>query len=52
VNQDAPAGKLAQMQAHGATVIRIPDFVTEPAVTSQVFAALRGRRRRLGSRAQ
>src|SRR3954447_26279163 len=33
VNQDAPAGKLAQMQAHGATVIRIPAFVTDPAVT-------------------
>ena len=41
VNQDAPAGKLAQMQAHGATVIRIADFVTDPAVTGQVFAALR-----------
>jgi threonine synthase len=41
VNQDAPAGKLAQMQAHGAQVIRIPAFVTDPAVTESVFAALR-----------
>ena len=40
VNADAPAGKLAQMQAHGARVMRIPGFVTDPAVTEQVFAQL------------
>ncbi|MBI4908741.1 MAG: PLP-dependent lyase/thiolase [Acidobacteria bacterium] len=34
VNADAPAGKLLQMQAHGATVIRIPAF------TPEVFAIL------------
>ena len=41
VNEDAPAGKLVQMQAHGATVIRIPAFVTDPRVTESVFATLR-----------
>lgn len=41
VNQDAPSGKLAQMQGHGAQVIRIPAFVTDPAVTESVFAVLR-----------
>jgi threonine synthase len=40
VNADAPSGKLAQMQAHGARVVRIPAFVSEPAVTEEVFAQL------------
>ena len=40
VNATAPAGKLQQMLAHGATVIRIPDFVTSPEVTAAVFAEL------------
>lgn len=40
VNSDAPAGKLAQMRAHGAEVLRIPRFVTDPAVTTDVFATL------------
>ncbi len=40
VNHDAPAGKLAQMQAHGATVLRVCDFVSNPAVTERVFASL------------
>jgi threonine synthase len=40
VNAGAPAGKLAQMQAHGARVMRIPAFVTDPAVTEHVFAQL------------
>jgi threonine synthase len=40
VNEDAPAGKLAQMQAHGAQVIRIAEFTKDPDVTSQVFAHL------------
>jgi threonine synthase len=41
VNHDAPAGKLTQMQAHGAQVIRIHDFVSDPAVTGRVFDSLR-----------
>jgi threonine synthase len=41
VDEDTPAGKLAQMQAHGARVIRIRDFTRDPAVTGQVFAQLR-----------
>jgi threonine synthase len=40
VNADAPSGKLLQMQAHGAKVLRIPEFVTSPEVTQQVFAQL------------
>jgi threonine synthase len=40
VNQDAPAGKLAQMQAHGALVLRIPDFASHPGVTDAVFGTL------------
>jgi len=40
VNADAPSGKLIQMQAHGATLIRIADFVTSPDVTQAVFATL------------
>jgi threonine synthase len=41
VNEDAPAGKLAQMQAHGAQVLRIPHFVNDPRVTEAVLATLR-----------
>jgi len=41
VNQDAPEGKLAQMRAHGAIVIRIPQFVTSPKITEAVFSQLR-----------
>lgn len=41
VNLEAPEGKLAQMRAHGARVIRIPEFVTSPVVTESVFAQLR-----------
>lgn len=40
VNQNAPAGKLAQMQAHGARVLRVRDFTSSPDVTLQVFAIL------------
>lgn len=40
VNQDAPSGKLAQMQAHGAQVIRVPGFVVDAQVTSSVFSLL------------
>ena len=41
VNADAPAGKLMQMRAHGATVVRIPEFASRPEVTTGVFAQLR-----------
>lgn len=40
VNSDVPSGKLLQMQAHGARLIRIPQFVTQPEVTQSVFATL------------
>ena len=40
-NADAPAGKVMQMRAHGATVVRIPGFAVDPAITDNVFAALR-----------
>jgi len=40
VNQDAPAGKLQQMQAHGAQVLRIPHFAANPEVTTAVFETL------------
>jgi threonine synthase len=41
VNEDAPSGKLIQMQAHGAKVVRIPAFVSNAEVTSSVFETLR-----------
>ena len=40
VNEDAPSGKLIQMQAHGAKVVRIPEFVSNAEVTSSVFETL------------
>jgi threonine synthase len=40
VNDSVPAGKLLQMQAYGAQVFRIKDFVTLPDVTRRVFARL------------
>jgi threonine synthase len=40
VNAAAPAGKLAQMQAHGARIVRVAGFVIDPAVTQRVFACL------------
>lgn len=40
VNADAPSGKLIQMQAHGASAVRIPGFVTSSEVTQSVFAQL------------
>lgn len=40
-NADAPAGKVMQMRAHGATVARIPGFAVDPAITDAVFASLR-----------
>jgi threonine synthase len=41
VNHDAPAGKLAQMQAHGAVVLRITNFAHDALVTRRVFEVLR-----------
>jgi threonine synthase len=40
VNADAPAGKLAQMQAHGAHVLRVPGFVSDSGITASVFDGL------------
>jgi len=40
VNQYAPAGKLMQMQAHGARLFRVKDFITSPIVTAQVYERL------------
>lgn len=40
VNEDAPAGKLAQMQAHGAKIFRVKEFITSAAVTENVFQIL------------
>jgi threonine synthase len=37
---EAPAGKVTQMRAHGATVVRIPGFSLDAAVTAAVFADL------------
>jgi threonine synthase len=41
VAPEAPAGKLAQMRAHGATVVRVPGFTTDAGVTDRVMRALR-----------
>jgi threonine synthase len=40
VNENAPAGKLEQMQAHGAHVFRVRGFITSPSVTTGVFDCL------------
>jgi threonine synthase len=40
VNEFAPAGKLQQMQAHGARIFRVRDFVTVPEVTERVYQRL------------
>jgi len=40
VNQQVPAGKLEQMQAHGARVFRVRDFTTSPTVTQNIFRRL------------
>jgi len=39
-NSDSAAGKLAQMQAHGASVLFVPDFATSPWVTKCTFEVL------------
>ncbi len=41
-NADAPVGKVMQMRAHGATVVRIPGFAADPRTTDEVFATLQG----------
>ena len=41
VNEDAPAGKLEQMQAHGARIFRVKGFGTSPEVTERVFETLK-----------
>ncbi len=48
VNNDAPAGKLAQMQAHGARVLRVEGFASLPDVTQRVFSDLQSMSRELG----
>ena len=40
VNEHAPAGKLEQMQAHGAKVFRVRGFITSPEVTTKVLEGL------------
>lgn len=42
VGERTPAGKLAQMRAHGALVVRVADFGSSPDVSDQVSAALCG----------
>ena len=42
VNADAPAGKLAQMRAHRARVLRDRGFAVDATVTERVFSVLRG----------
>jgi threonine synthase len=49
VNEHAPAAKLAQMQAHGARVLRVRDFVTSASVTQEVYAELDRASRRYGA---
>jgi threonine synthase len=49
VNEHAPAGKLAQMQAHGARVIRVPGFVTSPDTTTHVYSVLERVSRKTGA---
>jgi threonine synthase len=45
---EAPAGKVTQMRAHGATVVRIPGFSVDAGVTAAVFADLDRWRTALG----
>ena len=41
VSPEAPVGKVAQMRAHGACVVRVPGFTVDAGVTDRVMAALR-----------
>jgi threonine synthase len=40
LNENAPAGKLEQMQAHQARVFRVRGFITSPRITDNVFCLL------------
>ena len=40
VNEHVPAGKLEQMQAHGAQVFRVPGFTVSPSITTSVYGCL------------
>lgn len=40
VGEGAPAGKLLQMQAHGAQLVRVPGFSINPEITADVFDTL------------
>ena len=40
VSEFAPAGKLVQMRAHGARVVRVPGFTVDPVVTARVMDGL------------
>lgn len=40
VNSDTPAGKLAQMQAHGAQVLCVHDFTASPSIAQRIFDIL------------
>jgi threonine synthase len=40
VNQLTPSGKLTQMRAHGARIVRVRDFAIFPGITRDVFEAL------------
>jgi threonine synthase len=42
VSDSTPAGKLLQMRAHGARVVRVPGFTTDPVLTARVMDRLRG----------
>jgi threonine synthase len=46
VSPGAPAGKLAQMRAHGATVLRVPGFTVDAALTARVMNTLQDFSRR------
>lgn len=40
VNESVPQGKLQQMQAHGARIFRVKDFIVSPEVTENVYRQL------------
>jgi threonine synthase len=47
VNKEAPEGKLAQMRAHGAKVVRVEGFASLPDVTERVFSDLQSMSREM-----
>jgi threonine synthase len=40
VNQVTPSGKLTQMRAHGARIVRVRDFAVDAEITRRVFEGL------------